>query len=193
MLGSEIPRSSGSLSAMPPRRPLAQGLARRWIPIAVLPLTLGVAGGCSLANDAVSGVTAPVGALPASDVVVETNLKNALASFEASAQFGVGATGRGSGPVNGPSTGPEVTSFASVGSGGAVLVAWNDADHHCLGILESPTTLAAPVIGETAAGTYYFVQTATPSSGCAASLFAATPVKPASWPAGDPSSATWPS
>ena len=72
------------------------------------------------------------------------------------------------------------------------MVAWNDVDHHCLGILDVLGTLTAPVLGESGPGTYYFVQTATPSSGCRASIFAAMPTKPASWPAGDPSPSNWP-
>jgi hypothetical protein len=193
--------------AMAAHRTPSRGRLTRSLAVALVPAAMALAGGCSLANDAVSGITAPLGALPATDVVVETNLETDLTLLGSGgglggAGGGLGVTGLGGagggaagsgapdGFVSGASTGPSVTSYAAPQPGVVVIVAWNDLTHDCLGIARLGGTAA--VLGESTVGTYDFVARRTPQGGCVASSFADSPAKPASWPAGDPSNDGFP-
>jgi hypothetical protein len=149
-----------------------------------------LSGGCSLANDATTAVTAPLTALPATDVVVETNLQTELQAAQAAAATGQAPSGGSF--VAGPSSGPSVTSVAAPQPGAEVLVAYNNVTRDCLGILYLAAAPASAVLGESGAGTYYFTAPSTPSGACTASGFAALGTAPAGWPAGDPSSAGFP-
>ena len=179
---------------MPARRTSALARAVRLVPLALVAAAAVLAGGCSLGNDVMSGVTAPIGALPASDVAVETNLKTDLTLVNTALDAGSDvSSASGFGFVNGPSTGASETSYASLGSNDSLFVAYNSASRDCLGIVNIVLALSAPVLGATGPGTFYFVARATPPGGCDAAVFARTPARPANWPAGDPSSSGFPS
>src|SRR5579871_3674373 len=118
-----------------PRTP-APGRLVRCLAVGLVPAAMTLAGGCSLGNDLASGVTAPLAALPLTDVVVETNLEtdlNLLGATAGGGGAGGGAGGNGGGGggasdgfVTGPSTGPSITSYAAPRPGVVVIVAWNN-------------------------------------------------------------------
>jgi hypothetical protein len=136
--------------------------ALRIAPLVVVPMVMVAAAGCSLANDGVSGLTAPVGALPATDVAIESNLKTSLTFLDTALAAGGGMSGvAGPGFVTGPSTGPSETSFAALGSSGAVIAEYNDVTRDCLGIVDAVGVLGNPVLGVTGPGTFYFLQRST--------------------------------
>lgn len=152
-------------------------------------------GGCGLFNDATTAATAPLSALPQTDVAVETNLETSLTAVEVLAAAGGGSSSEalaGTGLVSGPSSSPSETSYFSPGPGEAVLAALNDVTRDCLGIVHLATAASTPILGESAAGTYYFDEPSTAPGGCDASLFAVAASVPGGWPAGDPSSAGFP-
>jgi hypothetical protein len=168
-----------------PGRVLAAGCLAAGVAGATL-----LAGGCGLVNDATTSATAPLTALPMTDVVVETNLETQLTVARAAAATGQPPSGDGF--VTGASTGPNITSAAAPEAGTVVLVAYNDVSRDCLGLMVVGGLLPRSVLGETAPGTYYFRAPATPLGACVASGFAAQAAVPAGWPAGDPSSSGFP-
>jgi hypothetical protein len=160
-------------------------------------------GGCSLLSDAATSATAPLTALPATDVVVETNLETQLTNAGLGAGLGLGSGIPGGQPggtlpfanapvVSGPSTGPTEISSTTIGGGSLLIVEYNNLSQDCLGILRLSGAVGAVVLGESSPGTYYFVERSSPTGGCAASTFAAEATVPKGWPAGDPSSAGFP-
>lgn len=150
-----------------------------------------LASGCSLLSDAATSATAPLTALPATDVVVETNLETSLTVVRTGAATGAGLAGM-PGFVAGASDNPSATSFARPSPAVTVLAAYNNVTRDCLGVAVLSAAPPAPVLGRTAAGSYYFVARSTPPGGCAASTFAADAAVPGGWPSGDPSSAGFP-
>jgi hypothetical protein len=148
--------------------------------------------GCSAAHDAATGFTAPLSALPATDAAVEQNVQSAVTNVQAAEGAGGLAPGAGQGFVSGPSSTPTETSLAQPSPGVAVVAVYNDVTRDCLGAVVLSGAPAAPVLGESAAGTYWFVARHTVQGGCAASAFAAQSAVPSGWPAGDPSSNGFP-
>ncbi len=175
-----------------PRAPRLQALAgAKSIATALfgLAVVLG-ATGCGLANDAGNAFQAPLVGLKASDTVVETNIQTAV---QAGAMPG-GLSGASAGtPItNGPSTGYNEISAASIPGGPKVYAGWNQLSKDCLGEIEI-TIAGAVVLGETQPGTYYFWTSGAPYTACDASTIVAETTVPKGWPAGDPSSTGWPS
>lgn len=149
--------------------------------------------GCSLVRDAATAAPTPLRALPVSDAAVETNVESSLSIVRTAAVSGGTVTPANTpGFVAGASDGPSATSFAQPSPAVTVLAVYNDASRDCLGIALLTAAPPAPVLGQTAPGTYYFVARATPPGGCVAATFAAGSAVPAGWPAGDPSSAGFP-
>jgi hypothetical protein len=163
-------------------------------------------GGCSLLSDAATSATAPLSALPATDVVVETNLETQLGSGLGlgsgaglggvtgvpGGQLGGGLPFAGAPVVSGPSTGPTEISSTTIGAGSFLIVEYNNLTQDCLGILRLSGSIGAVVLGRSSPGTYYFVERSTPTGGCASSTFAGEPTVPKGWPGDDPSSAGFP-
>lgn len=149
--------------------------------------------GCSLIGDATTAATAPLTALPISDAAVETNVLSSLTIVRTADASGRSVTPASTpGFVTGASDNPGATSFAQPSPAVTVLAVYNDASRDCLGVALLSSVPPAPVLGRSAAGTYYFVARATPPGGCAAASFAAEPTVPKGWPAGDPSTAGFP-
>lgn len=136
---------------------------------------------CGLSQDVGSAVTAPLAVLPATDVVVETNLQSA--SNAAAGSLG------GVQVVSGPSTNYNTISEAS-NLGTTVLVGFNQLSNDCLGLIRISSP-SSPVLGESQIGTYDFWVTGTTPAVCDAATFAATAAVPHGWPAADPGG-TWP-
>ncbi|MGA3351738.1 MAG: hypothetical protein ABSD85_00950 [Acidimicrobiales bacterium] len=142
----------------------------------------------SLGND----FLAPLTALPATDVVFETNLQSAVQGGVV--QAGLSGTSQLGGLAE-TSGAPATTSEVSVASGTGVSVytAFNPVDRHCLGSFVIPPGAAVTVLGESDAGTYDFWFSATTATGCTASIFTTEMSVPSGWASGDPSSTGWPS
>jgi hypothetical protein len=142
-----------------------------------------LAGACGLENDANTAAEAPLGALKATDVVLETNLQSVETPTD----------GMGSSVVQtaGPSTGPTVISLSSGTGRPTVLAGFNPDSSDCLGVVEI-TSPGVAVLGETQAATYDFWVTGTTSAACDAASFAAMTSVPAGWPSGDPTSSGFP-
>lgn len=149
--------------------------------------------GCTtqVAND----LDAPLQAIGATDVVVETNVQSAMQAAESHLQTAGSLTGFGAGDgggvtlTAGPSPSDGDLSYAvTSGGGGIVIVGWNKADEHCIGAVWIGADTTAPVLGETGPNQQYdFVAPAASSSSCDASSFAGTTAAPSGWPE-DPSS-----
>ena len=139
--------------------------------------------GCGASSALGSAVLAPLSALPQTDVVLETNLQSAVEAGQA--QSG------GLPETNGAPTTPGVVSVASA-SGASVYTAFNPADRHCLGTFVL-TAGSAPVLGESAPGTYDFWFAPANASGCTAAGFTTETTVPSGWASGDPSAGGWPS
>ena len=153
--------------------------------------------GCGASSALGSAVLAPLSALPQTDVVLETNLQSAVVAGQAqsglqgiSAISGAAQSG-GLPETNGAPTTPGVVSVASA-SGASVYTAFNPADQHCLGTFVL-TAGSAPVLGESAPGTYDFWFGPANASGCTAAGFTTEATVPSGWASGDPSSGGWPS
>jgi len=99
-----------------PRTP-APGRLVRCLAVGLVPAAMTLAGGCSLGNDLASGVTAPLAALPLTDVVVETNLETDLNLLGATAGLG-GAGGIGGGGGLTGLGGLGITGLGASGAGG---------------------------------------------------------------------------
>jgi hypothetical protein len=153
-----------------------------------------LAAGCSLVTDAGNAAIAPVGVIPATDVVVETNLQTALQLVQAYGAEQGGLTGfTASGWVPGASDAPGETSFDAPTAGAAVLAAYNNADRNCYGIVYIVSSSPTPVLGETGPGTSFFVAPHAPAGSCSSATFATEIAPPSGWPAADPSSSGFPS
>jgi hypothetical protein len=155
----------------------------------VLMAVAGALSSCGASNSLGSDVLAPLTALPATDVILETNLQTAV-------QAGIvqtGLSGTSSGPTtSGPPTSPGVVSAASA-TGVSVYTAFNPADRHCLGtFILAPGSLLT-VLGQSAPGTYDFWFGPTSAVKCTASMFTTESAVPSGWASGDPSSGGWPS
>lgn len=155
-------------------------------------------GACSSAATSLGNqFLAPLSVLPATDVVLETNLQLAHEGVAASsAGPGIsglsagGASGSGVPIMSGPPTSPSVVSEASSRTGAAVvLTAFNPVDRHCLGILLLPT--GATVLSQSSPGTYDFFFGPTTAGACASSTLITESTKPSSWAGNDPAS-SWP-
>jgi hypothetical protein len=142
-----------------------------------------LASACGLENDASNAAEAPLGALKATDVVVETNLQ--------SLETPTGGIGSSVAQTAGPSTGPTVISVSSGAGRPTVLAGFNPDSNDCLGAIEI-TSPGIAVLGESQPGTYDFWVTGTTSAACDAATFAATTSVPSGWPSGDPTSSGWP-
>lgn len=161
-------------------RPVGRHVARAVLALSGLAM---LASACGVANELGSGVEAPLGALKASDSVVETNLQTA-----ATVTDGLGSSVA---TTSGPSTSYRVVSVSSGSGRPTVFAGFNQLSNDCLGIIQ----IASPgveVLGETQPGSYDFWVTGTTSSECDAATFAATTAVPAGWPAGDPTSSGFP-
>lgn len=161
-------------------RPVGRHFARAVLALSGLAM---LASACGVANELGSGVEAPLGALKASDSVVETNLQTA-----ATVTDGLGSSVA---TTSGPSTSYRVVSVSSGSGRPTVFAGFNQLSNDCLGIIQ----IASPgveVLGETQPGSYDFWVTGTTSSECDAATFAATTAVPAGWPAGDPTSSGFP-
>ncbi len=164
--------------------------------LAIVGLAMATAPGCS--SSVANGLDAPIKAIPATDVVVETNIQAVEQATQATlettgsfADFNTADAG-GTAVTAGPSSGPGDISYALVGAGsGIVLAGWNHADRHCVGAVSIHRPLSTPVLGESIAGTYDFVAPAASSAQCSAGAFAASSGAPSAWPE-SPSSSGWP-
>jgi hypothetical protein len=132
--------------------------------------------------------------IPATDVVVQTNLQTALQQVQAySAEQGTLTGFTASGWVSGASDTPGETSFDAPTTGAAVLAIYNNADRNCYGIVYILTPPATPVLGETGPGTSFFVDPHAPPGSCSSAVFTTEIAPPSGWPSADPSSSAFPS
>jgi hypothetical protein len=158
-------------------------------------LALGTAvSACGASSALGSAVLAPLSALPATDVVFETNLQSAVEGGQAQTSLsGIsGANEVGGLPeTSGAPTAAGEVSAASV-PGASVYTAFNPADRHCLGTLVIASGAAVTVLSETSPGSYDFWFGPTTAADCTASVFAAEPAASSVWASGDPSSTGWP-
>jgi hypothetical protein len=142
----------------------------------------------SLGND----VLAPLSALPATDVVFETNLQSAVQGGVVQAGLSGSSTLDGLAETTGaPTTTSEVS--VAAGTGVSVYTAFNPADGHCLGTFVIAPGAVVSVLGESAAGSYDFWLGGATAAGCTASTFSTESTVPSGWASGDPSSTGWPS
>ncbi len=164
--------------------------------LATVGLAMATASGCS--SSVANGLDAPIKAIPATDVVIETNIQAVEQATQATLEttgsfvdFNTADAG-GTAVTTGPSPGPADISYALVGAGsGIILAGWNHADRHCIGVLYVHQALSTPVLGESNAGTYDFVAPASSSAACSAVALAASSGAPSAWPE-SPSSSGWP-
>lgn len=143
--------------------------------------------GCT--SQVATDLDAPLKAIGATDVVVETNVQSALQAAQTELQTTgslSGFTAGGGGGValtSGPSPSDGQLSYAVTGGGeGVVLVGWNKADEHCIGAVWFHSEASTPVLGQSAPGQYDFVAPAASDSECDAASFANTAAAPAGWP-----------
>jgi hypothetical protein len=152
------------------------------------------AAGCSLVTDAGNAAIAPVGVIPATDVVIQTNLETDLEQVQAyGAGEGTLAGFTASGWVAGPSTTPGETSFDIPTAAAAVMAVYNNADRNCYGIVYIVSSPPTPVLGESGPGTSFFVDPHAPPGTCSSASFVSEMAPPPGWPAADPSSSGFPS
>jgi len=141
-----------------------------------------------------SAVRAPLSALPATDVVFETNLQSAkevaTTNVGISSVSGLNNNGGGFTTAGAPSS-PGLVSVASA-SGLSVYSAFNPTDRHCLGTFVLAPGATFTVLGESNAGTYDFWFGPTTADDCTASLFTTETTVPSGWSSGDPSASGWP-
>lgn len=162
------------LSPRPPR--LSRWASLAGVACVVLSAALSACGASTALGNA---VLAPLSALSATDVVMETNLQTAI-------QGGLGTALTTTGP---PST-PGVVSVGNA-TGVAVYTAFNPADRHCLGTFVLSPGAAYEVLGETVPGTYDFWFGPTTAVKCTAAPFTTESTVPTGWATGDPSMG-WP-
>jgi hypothetical protein len=156
--------------------------------VAVYALAVGsLTAACGLSGTA-SAITAPLAALPATDVVVEQNLATVVQAHGSQGVSGLGGVS-GIDVVTGPSLDYSEVSESSA-NGVTVYASYNQLDGHCLGILQL-SAAGTSVLGQTAPGTYNFWQLKGAASLCDAASFAVYPGVPKGWPSGDPSQ-NWP-
>ncbi len=146
-----------------------------------------------MSNSLGSAVLAPLSALPATDVVFETNLQSASqvqsSAIGVSGVSGLAQNGGGFTTAGAPSS-PSEVSIASA-AGVSVYTAFNPADRHCLGTFVIAPGALVTVLGESTAGTYDFWFGSTTAPACTASLFTTQATVPSTWASGDPST-SWP-
>jgi len=130
---------------------------------------------------------APLSALSATDVVLETNLQSAVEG--GIAQAGISGSSGGLTTPGPPST-PGVVSVARA-TGAWVYTAFNPDDRHCLGTFVLAAGAPFAVLGETAPGTYDFWFGPTSAVHCTASTFPTEAQVPSGWATGDPAT-SWP-
>jgi hypothetical protein len=153
-----------------------------------------LAAGCSVVTDAGNAYIAPVGVIPASDVVIQTNLETDLEQVQAYGAEQGSLTGfAASGWIAGASGTPGETSFDAPTAGAAVLAVYNDADRNCYGIVYIVSSTATPLLGETGPGTSFFVDPHAAPGTCSSATFATEIAPPSGWPSADPSSSGFPS
>ena len=168
----------------------------------VAAFSLVVLGGCaSAAQSLQSDVLAPLSVLPATDVVLETNLQAASQVAQGDVAGGGGfegfvssAASAGTGVLvttGAPSSPTEVSAGVASGNQALVLTAFNPLDKHCLGQVVIAGASSGPVLGESAPGVYDFWFNAPTPAPCTASAFAATSSVPTTWAHGDPAT-SWP-
>lgn len=148
---------------------------------------------CGVSTALGNAELSPLAALPATDVIFETNLQSAVQVGQS--EIGLSAVS-GQSPAGIPETSgpPATTSEVSVAhaGGAAVYTAFNPVDRHCLGTLElSPG--APTVLGESLPGSYDFWFGPTTAQACTAGNFTGQASVPSGWASGDPSSSGWPS
>jgi hypothetical protein len=167
----------------------------RVLPVArsglVVLLLGGLAGGlsaCGASTSLGNAFLAPLSALSATDVVLETNLQSAVEG--GIAQAGIPGSSGGL-TTTGPPSSPGVVSVASA-NGVSLYTAFNPADRHCLGTFVLAAGAPFAVLGQSAPGTYDFWFGPTTAAHCTASIFATESQVPSGWAAGDPST-SWPS
>lgn len=173
---------------------------RRWtagvLAATALAATVLSTAGCST-QTAANDFGAPINAIPATDVVVETNIQAAAQAAQTQLESGGSFSGFGaasSGGVvltTGASSTPSQISYAVVSNGsGVVFAGYNGADNHCIGQVYVSSTLSAPVLGTANAGQYDFIAPSPSSSDCDAASLAAQVGAPSGWPV-EPSSGGW--
>jgi hypothetical protein len=145
------------------------------------------ASACGASTALGNAFLAPLSALTATDVVLETNLESAMES--GIAQAGISGSSGGLTTTGPPST-PGVVSVASA-TGVSVYTAFNPADRHCLGSFVIAAGAPFAVLGENAPGTYDFWFGPTSAAHCTASAFTTEAQVPAGWATGDPAT-SWP-
>jgi hypothetical protein len=140
-------------------------------------------------------VLAPLSALPATDVVFETNLQSAVEAGPAQSGFSAISGANDTGGLPETSGAPSAAGEVSVASqtGASIYTAFNPADRHCLGTLVVAAGAGVTILGETTPGTYDFWFGPTTPADCTAGLFAADVTVPSGWASGDPSATGWPS
>ncbi|MGD0982792.1 MAG: hypothetical protein ABSA65_03125 [Acidimicrobiales bacterium] len=142
---------------------------------------------CGASTALGNAVLAPLSALSATDVVLETNLQYAVTGGYVEAGIS-GSSGNLT--TSGPPTTPRVVSVASA-TGVSVYTAFNPLDRHCLGSFVLAPGAPSAVLGETAPDTYDFWFGPTTAVDCTASVFTTETQVPSGWAAGDPST-SWP-
>lgn len=162
-----------------------------------------LAAACGVGQAAETVVTAT----NATDVAVQTNLKVAeqlaqslYGTTGSYTGFGNSASTAGSGITltTGPSPRPSVVSFALPAVPGSptgtvlLVAAYNGVTENCYGLLFIGAPLVTRVLGETTEGTYDITDPHVARASCEAKLLASYPEPLGSWPAGDPSSSSWP-
>ena len=167
--------------------PRARVLLRSGLAVLVITVLAAALSACGASTALGNAFLAPLSALSATDVVLETNLESAVEG--GIAQAGIPGSSGGLTTTGPPST-PGVVSIASA-TDVSIYTAFNPADRHCLGTFVIAAGAPFAVLGETRPGTYDFWFGPTSVAHCTASIFTTEAQVPSGWATGDPST-SWP-
>ncbi|MGA2805335.1 MAG: hypothetical protein ABSF89_13255 [Acidimicrobiales bacterium] len=168
-------------------RPRAQVLVRSGLAALVITALAAALSACGASTALGNAFLAPLSALSATDVVLETNLQSAVEG--GIAQAGIPGSSGGL-TTTGPPSSPGVVSVATA-TGVSVYTAFNPDDRHCLGTFVIAAGAPFAVLGESAPGTYDFWFGPTSAVHCTASTFTTEAQVPSGWATGDPAT-SWP-